>query len=94
MGQPAAVSEQKFFGHPRGLSTLFFTEMWERFSYYGMRALLILFMTDTAHHGLGMARMKCPHMMIMPPTHTALWAPISRSAIQPPGKEPRKTAAV
>jgi len=34
-----------FFGHPRGLSTLFFTEMWERFSYYGMRALLTLFMT-------------------------------------------------
>jgi len=34
-----------FFGHPRGLSTLFFTEFWERFSYYGMRALLILFMT-------------------------------------------------
>jgi len=31
-------------GHPRGLSTLFFTELWERFSYYGMRALLILFM--------------------------------------------------
>ncbi|MBT6581434.1 MAG: peptide MFS transporter, partial [Bacteroidetes Order II. Incertae sedis bacterium] len=36
---------KKFFGHPRGLATLFFTEMWERFSYYGMRALLILFMT-------------------------------------------------
>ena len=34
-----------WFGHPRGLSTLFFTEMWERFSYYGMRALLVLFMT-------------------------------------------------
>ncbi len=32
-------------GHPRGLATLFFTEMWERFSYYGMRALLVLFMT-------------------------------------------------
>src|SRR5262245_34340048 len=31
--------------HPRGLSTLFFTEMWERFSYYGMRAFLILYMT-------------------------------------------------
>ena len=29
-------------GHPRGLATLFFTEMWERFSYYGMRALLVL----------------------------------------------------
>ena len=35
-----------FFGHPRGLSTLFFTEMWERFSYYGMRAFLILYMVN------------------------------------------------
>ena len=33
-----------FGGHPAGLSTLFFTELWERFSYYGMRALLTLFM--------------------------------------------------
>jgi proton-dependent oligopeptide transporter, POT family len=40
-----------FFGHPRGLATLFFTEMWERFSYYGMRALLILFMTAPAATG-------------------------------------------
>ena len=40
-----APHDRAFFGHPRGLSTLFFTEMWERFSYYGMRALLILFMT-------------------------------------------------
>ncbi len=37
--------------HPRGLTTLFFTEMWERFSYYGMRALLILFMVKTAAEG-------------------------------------------
>ena len=37
--------ERKFFGHPRGLATLFFTEMWERFSYYGMRGFLILYMT-------------------------------------------------
>jgi POT family proton-dependent oligopeptide transporter len=37
--------DRAFFGHPRGLSTLFFTEMWERFSYYGLRPLLILFMT-------------------------------------------------
>lgn len=43
--------DRSFFGHPRGLSTLFFTEMWERFSYYGMRALLILFMTATVRHG-------------------------------------------
>jgi POT family proton-dependent oligopeptide transporter len=43
-----------FFGHPVGLRTLFFTEMWERFSYYGMRALLILFMTAApATGGLG-----------------------------------------
>ena len=45
-----------FFGHPRGLATLFFTEMWERFSYYGMRALLVLFMTESAarsNAGLG-----------------------------------------
>ena len=42
-----------FFGHPRGLATLFFTEMWERFSFYGMRAILILFMTtETAQQGL------------------------------------------
>lgn len=40
-----------FFGHPRGLSTLFFTEMWERFSFYGMRALLILFMTAKIEAG-------------------------------------------
>ena len=38
-------------GHPRGLTTLFFTEMWERFSFYGMRALLIYFMTKTAAEG-------------------------------------------
>jgi proton-dependent oligopeptide transporter, POT family len=51
--EPAAL-DTRFFGHPRGLSTLFFTEMWERFSYYGMRALLILFMTAApAAGGLG-----------------------------------------
>ena len=46
-----AVRDTSFFGHPRGLSTLFFTEMWERFSYYGMRALLILFMTAPLAEG-------------------------------------------
>ena len=40
----AQTDDTAFFGHPRGLSTLFFTELWERFSYYGMRAILILFM--------------------------------------------------
>ena len=48
----AAVAEGKqWFGHPRGLSTLFMTEMWERFSYYGGRALLILYMTDAVVNG-------------------------------------------
>jgi POT family proton-dependent oligopeptide transporter len=41
-------------GHPRGLYTLFFTEMWERFSYYGMRALLVLFMVDAVRGGMGL----------------------------------------
>src|SRR6266498_1338456 len=42
------------FGHPRPLFTLFFAEMWERFSYYGMRALLVLFMTlPVTRAGLG-----------------------------------------
>ena len=50
------VSGATWFGHPRGLATLFFTEMWERASYYGMRALLILYMTAaTAGANPGMA---------------------------------------
>ena len=43
--------DRGFFGHPRGLSTLFFTEMWERFSYYGLRPLLVLFMTAALTQG-------------------------------------------
>jgi POT family proton-dependent oligopeptide transporter len=54
-GATSAFPEDRgFFGHPRGLSTLFFTEMWERFSYYGMRAILTLYMTKSfAEGGLG-----------------------------------------
>src|SRR3981081_315310 len=43
--------DRGFFGPPRGLSTLFFTEMWERFSYYGMRGFLILYMTASVTAG-------------------------------------------
>jgi proton-dependent oligopeptide transporter, POT family len=43
--------DTSFFGHPRGLSTLFFTEMWERFSYYGLRPLLVLFMAAALLEG-------------------------------------------
>jgi POT family proton-dependent oligopeptide transporter len=55
MNSPATAEQQNTAGsHPRGLYTLFFTEMWERMSYYGMRALLVLFMTAAlADGGLG-----------------------------------------
>src|SRR5687767_15937042 len=45
------TGDTRFFGHPRGLSTLFFTEMWERFSYYGIRPLLVLFMIEPIVNG-------------------------------------------
>src|SRR3984885_16010876 len=48
-----ARKQRIFLGHPAGLYFLFFTEMWERFSYYGMRALLVLYMVD---HLIGAAR--------------------------------------
>ena len=55
--EPDALEGRRFFGHPRGLATLFFTEMWERFSYYGMRAILVLFMTTaTLEGGLGFTK--------------------------------------
>jgi POT family proton-dependent oligopeptide transporter len=47
----APAREGKWFGHPRGLSILFFTETWERFSYYGMRAILILYMVAPPAQG-------------------------------------------
>jgi POT family proton-dependent oligopeptide transporter len=40
-----------FFGHPKGLGPLFFTELWERFSYYGMRSILIHYMTYSVAQG-------------------------------------------
>lgn len=50
----ASVPQKGFFGHPKGLFTLFFTEFWERFSYYGMRAILVYYMYyETAQGGLG-----------------------------------------
>jgi hypothetical protein len=128
-----------FFGHPAGLSTLFFTEMWERFTFYGMRALLVLFLVDavqsggyglddktaTAIYGLytaavfmaalpggwiadrligaqqaviaggpGTTSIRLPTVISTPPAITACCAPISRSAIQPPGSAAMNTAAV
>jgi POT family proton-dependent oligopeptide transporter len=60
----APVGPETLFGHPRGLSVLFMTEMWERFSYYGMRALLVLYMVKylllpgTVEHVVGYATVK------------------------------------
>jgi POT family proton-dependent oligopeptide transporter len=55
-GLPPQDEDRAFFGHPKGLQTLFATEFWERYSFYGMRGLLVLFLTDTtANHGLGLS---------------------------------------
>ena len=57
MANTATAPEHKeLFGHPIGLYILFFTEMWERFSYYGMRAILVLYLvsaTTDGNAGLG-----------------------------------------
>jgi proton-dependent oligopeptide transporter, POT family len=51
-----APAERTIFGHPRGLAVLFMTEMWERFSFYGMRAILVLFLVaPTSDGGLGLS---------------------------------------
>src|SRR6266436_1547226 len=61
---PGSTAPAELLGHPRGLSVLFATEMWERFSYYGMRALLVLYMVkyvlqpDTAGEVIGLAALK------------------------------------
>lgn len=62
--RPAMTNDTRgFAGHPQGLTTLFFTEMWERFSYYGMRALLILYMTaPLVQGGLGFDTPKAGHI--------------------------------
>src|SRR5829696_296208 len=45
------LADASFLGHPKGLGPLFFTELWERFSYYGMRAILVLYMVAPAAQG-------------------------------------------
>lgn len=55
-GAVNATPQKQFLGHPRGLVILFFTEMWERFSFYGMRALLVLYLTQHFLFGDGEAQ--------------------------------------
>ena len=49
--QPEIQYDTRLAGHPTGLLVLFFTELWERFSYYGMRGILILYIVSTTEQG-------------------------------------------
>ena len=51
LDRPPVLDDRALFGHPRGLGLLFLVEMWERFSYYGMRALLVLYLVNYLHWG-------------------------------------------
>jgi POT family proton-dependent oligopeptide transporter len=64
------IFKSKVLGHPSGLFVLFFTEMWERFSYYGMRALLVLFLVSA--FGLGGWNWPTEHALALYGTYTAL----------------------
>ena len=56
-----SVPQKGFFGHPKGLFTLFFTEFWERFRYYGMRAILVFYMYyEVSKGGLGLPESTSP----------------------------------
>jgi proton-dependent oligopeptide transporter, POT family len=75
-GVSPVPTDTGFFGHPRGLSTLFFTEMWERFSFYGLRAILFLYMTtEVARGGLAFPR---PYAGLIMATYASsvYWTPL------------------
>src|SRR5699024_12813627 len=58
------LKDRSFFGHPKGLFTLFFTEFWERFSYYGMRAILLFYMYyEIPDGGLGLDKSTATSVM-------------------------------
>jgi POT family proton-dependent oligopeptide transporter len=80
--------DKGFLGHPIGLRTLFLTEMWERMSFYGMRGLLVLFMTAGIFNG-GFAISQSEANTIVAIYVGMVYFmcfPSKRSAIQPPGK--------
>jgi POT family proton-dependent oligopeptide transporter len=88
---PLTAFERRF-RHPPGLVLLFFTEMWERFSYYGMRGLLKLYMANylfvTAREALQGCRQKTPPCGLVPgdPDHVLLW-PFLRGLLPPNPQE-------
>jgi POT family proton-dependent oligopeptide transporter len=55
LDRPPVLDDRSLMGHPRGLGLLFIVEMWERFSYYGMRALLVLYLVNYLHWGVAAA---------------------------------------
>jgi POT family proton-dependent oligopeptide transporter len=74
------ANQRTFLGHPAGLFVLFFTEMWERFSYYGMRALLVLYMVD---YLIKNVQAGTTHVFGFMPFQHALEAVFGPLAIQP-----------
>ncbi|MEX2483192.1 MAG: MFS transporter, partial [Brumimicrobium sp.] len=68
--EPFDFFKTQVMGHPAGLFVLFFTEMWERFSYYGMRAILVLFLVSS--FGLGGWDWPREHALALYGTYTAM----------------------
>ena len=69
-----SVPQKGFFGHPKGLSTLFFTEFWERFSYYGMKAILAYYLYySVSKGGFGLPQGTITNRIIIWRTHLYVW---------------------
>ena len=91
MTSQARKSDKQWFGHPRGLSTLFFTEMWERFSYYGMRGILLLFLVNavgTGGFGMSDRTASACSLELRVSTSGLLFRPVGQT-VQDPSASPR-----
>ena len=70
------INQKTILGHPSGLYVLFFTEMWERFSYYGMRAILVLFLVSSfTEGGWGWERSEALSLYALSVSYTHLTLP-------------------
>ena len=98
-GSAAATSKGDLFGHPRGLTYLFTVEMWERFSYYGMRALLVLYMVkyllqpERAENVIGFAALKSRAGSAVRPARRAAASPRRSTASTPASSISRRSSA-
>ena len=96
---PYAAEEKKtILGHPRGLFVLFFAEMWERFSYYGMRVLLVLYLTQHFLFGpaeaQGIYAAYAALVYLMPVVGGMIAEVLNALAQSPDGKAPLVEAAI